>query len=48
MMNLLGNQCNLETKCERREFQIRVVCICTGFFAGVIVSVIALTPMIGK
>ena len=37
-----------EAERERREFQIRVVCICAGFFAGVILAVIALAPMIGK
>lgn len=41
-------QAVLEARRERREFQIRAVCICAGFLSGVILAIIALAPMINK
>jgi len=56
MLNLLGNERNIEAereaareaKRERREFQRRIVYLCSGFLAGAIVTIIALSPIIGK
>jgi len=50
MPNLLGNwrnrevrrEAELEAERERYEFQVRVVCVCAGFLAGAIITIIVL------
>jgi len=48
MLNLMGNERNLETRRERREFQRRVIYFASGFLTGAILTIIALSPMIRK